>query len=258
MLHPFIPSQINASKCASCKYEALDHTDRATCEACGNTGTCEISGPMNHPQSMLLCMDCQAAEKKAVMENQSPEKQDERARLHNEKLNNHTIERAREIDRTIKVSTDFFNAETVATVDVFTAIDADQSITNKLFAKAQFLKERVQHFHKVKTEARAILENANSRQSAIQTQLNELANKLRADEREKLKLSDLNYQPITPKQIKERIKKINKPTKKYDKASVREAAAKYKVPVDAVQMICVARNMTADEAGQMLSKQIHG
>lgn len=246
MDHSFISSQLDNSKCARCKYTEIDHTDRATCETCGNSGNCEIFA------GMLMCSTCKENEIKALMEHQSPEKQAERARLHNQSL----IEHSRTIDQSIKVKTDIFNAETVAITDLFKAIDENPEIQNKLYVKASELKNRIDHFQKVIFDSRSVLQDATERHQVIQTQLNELANKLRQDERERLKLNDINYQPGAIRTVKPKSVKVS--TKKWNKADVREAAAKYKVPIDAVQMICVARNMDAESAAMMLAKQIHG
>lgn len=254
MLHPFIPSQFDASKCASCKYTSEEHTDRATCESCGNTGTCEISGPFNHPQSMLLCMDCLDKEKQAVLEHQSPEKQEERVRNHNQEIINH----ARSIDTSIRVRTDIFNAKTVATIEVFQAIDDSPEISNKLAVKHEFVKERIAHLKQVIFGARETLEQANSEVYALQTQWNDQLNKLRAEVREQYKISDINYQPIPPKKIKSdaatKVKKVKEASLKM--SDIRFAAATYKVPIDMVSMTARARNVSAEEAAKIVAKTL--
>lgn len=245
MDHNFVPSQLNSSVCARCKYDETSHTSRATCEQCGSSGTCNVF------TGMLLCMDCIANEKRAILENQSEEKQAERLRSHQA-----LTEMAKRVDQSVTVKSDVYNAETIATIKVFQSIDSDESIQNKVFAKAQFLSERYEHFSKVVFEARSVLETATSSQRAIQSQLNELANQLREDERSKLQLNDLNYHPsvVKPKRSESRAQRV----KKWTKASVREAAANYKVPVDAVQMICVARNLDAESAAKILHEQFFG
>lgn len=237
MNHNFTPSLINADKCAKCNFTEIDHTSRATCEACGNSGTCEILYG-----NMLLCMDCIDKEKALQKENNSPQKQAQRL-----------LEQAKAIDTQIVVKQDLFNAETVSHIEAFKAIEADSSIENKMFAKATFLKERHAHFQTVIFGARETLENASIAQRAIQTTLNEIANKLRQDERDKLKILDNSYIVDKPKTIKTKAPSI---AKKWNKADVREAAAEYKVPVDAVQMICVSRNMLPKDAAALLAKQL--
>lgn len=251
MLHPFIPSQLDNTKCASCKYTALDHTSGATCESCGNSGTCEISGPFNHPQSMLLCMDCIDAEKKAVHDNQSVEKQNERADRHNE-----LIKQSRMNDKSVNQKTDLFNAQTVANVELKNAIDNDTSIQNKQFAYCAELKARIEHFSSVIFDARKTLGEATEKQKALQVEFSVQANKLRTEERARLGAIDISYSPSKPKTVKPIVKKASE--KKWTKQEVREMAAKYSVPVDAVQLICVARNMDAESAAKMLHGQLHG
>jgi|SRR5688572_9049499 len=244
MLHPFIPSQLDNTKCASCKYTQLDHTSGATCESCGNTGTCDISGPFNHPQSILLCMDCLEKEKKAVYEYQSPEKQEERINKHNE-----LIKHARLNDKAIVQKTDLFNAQTVANIELKAAVDSNPEIINKQFAYCALLKERIEHFSNVIFDARKVLGEAAEKKKALEVEFSIQANKLRTEERQKLGAIDLNYVPSKPKTIKPTVKKTVE--KKFTQATVREAAAKFKVEREIIQMICVARNVDAETAAKI-------
>lgn len=241
MNHSFVASQIDTTKCARCHFKEIDHTNRATCEACGNSGTCEILYG-----NMLLCMDCIDKEKIAQAENMKPENQAKRLQ-----------EMAKAIDNSIQVRTDFFNAEVISHIEVFKAIDADDSITNKPYAKAEFLSKRHADFQAKIFEARQTLDQANNAVKAIQSTFNDIANKLREEERNKLKLSDTSYVVQAPKTIKP--KGTHKPTAKaWSKLDVRLAAAEYKVPVDAVQMVCVSRNFHPVKAAMMLCNQING
>ena len=240
MNHSFTPSQINVEKCARCHFSAIDHTNRATCEACGNTGTCEIMYG-----NMLLCLDCQEKEKIAQAENMKPENQAKRI-----------MEHAQAIDNQIQIKQDFYNAETVSHIEVFKAIDADESITNKVYAKAEFLKTRHTHFAQIIFDARKTLEEATSAQRAINNTLNTIANKLRQDERDKLKINDSSYVVEKPKTVKTQSKKPSE--KKYTKTDIRVAAAEHKVPAEMVAIMCVSRNMMPQDAALMLSKQLNG
>jgi len=244
MLHPFIPSQLDNTKCASCRYTKEEHTDRATCEACGNTGTCEISGPFNHPQSMLLCMDCTDKEKQAVHENQTIEKQEERARVHNDLILN-----SRKNDQAVVHKTDLFNAITIANIDIKEAIDNDPTIQNKQYAYCAEIKARIEHFSEVIFDARKVLNDATEKQKMLQVHFSLEANKLRAEERARLGAVDISYSPTKPKSVKPVTKKTTE--KKFTQATVREAAAKYNVQREIVQMICVARNVDAETAAKI-------
>jgi len=239
MNHSFVSSQINNSKCARCGFTEIDHTGRATCEACGNTGTCEIMYG-----NMLLCMDCIEKEKIAQAENNKPENQAKRV-----------IEHARKVDESIQVKQDLFNAETVEHIKLFEAIDNNPEITNKVMAKAEALKARFLHFQQVAFDARVILDNASNAQRAIQTQLNTIANNLRAEEREKLHLKDLSYVVEKPKTIKP--SGAAKPKERaWTKADIRLAAAEYKVPIEGVALISQARNMHPKDAAKFLAIQL--
>jgi hypothetical protein len=251
MNHSFIASALNSNQCARCRHTEIDHTSGATCESCGNTGTCELF------VDILMCEDCLDAEKKAQALNNSPEKQAERINAHNNAINNHkhTIEESRKTDQSIQFKTDLFNARTIEIETLRNAINENPELTNKHFEFASELKTRLLHFQKVIFDAREVLEDATIAQKVIQEQLNLTANKLRQDERDKLKLADLTYQPAKPV-IK---KSISRPSaKKWTRADIREAAAEFKVPVDAVALMCTARNMLPKDAAFILNKQLHG
>lgn len=245
MDHNFTPSQLDSTKCAKCKHEEIDHTNRATCEVCGNSGT------VTEWTGMLLCMDCLEKEKVALLEHQSPAKQEERVNNHNRLLEQHNNALGK-----INARTDVFNAEPVPFSVMFEAIDNEPTVVNKQFEKCRVLKATFDHLSKVIFSARETLQKAVEEQKLIQHDLITRANALREDERKKLQLFDIEYKPGV---IKVKTTSSKKPSeKKWTKSDVREMAAEYKVPVDAVQMICVARNMHPKDAAMMLAKQIHG
>jgi len=189
-------------------------------------------------------MDCLEKEKIAVHANQSVEKQEERINKHNE-----IIKHARLNDKAIVQKTDLFNAQTVANIELKAAVDQNPEIINKQFAYCALLKERIEHFSNVIFDARKVLGEATEKQKALQVEFSLQANKLRAEEREKLGAIDLNYVVSKPKTIKPTVKKTVE--KKFTQATVREAAAKYNVQREIVQMICVARNVDAETAAKI-------
>jgi len=161
-------------------------------------------------KAMNWCDECYAREKAADDELKAGAE----ARVQAER------ERARQVmelrkqpESAINCRADYFNAEVQSHLDLFKEIDADDSITNKMFEKAVRLKARLEHTQKVLMEVREQELQLNSTESAINITLNQLANKLREEEREKLKLSDINYKPnqvvVKPKESKPRAPKVN-------------------------------------------------
>lgn len=191
------------------------------CETCTNSGI-EIKCWFGN---MYQCADCHA---KDVAHN-SPEAQQARGETY--KQEQKTLQEARAIDSGIQVRTDLFNAATVAIVDIKNTIDNDETITNKPFALASELKNRFEHFKTVVFELNEKLVEAGNQQKAIQVYLNNLANQLRAEEREKLKIADINYKPSVVKSPTVRtIKTTGTTNKKATKADIKKAATELGIP----------------------------
>lgn len=258
MKHEFRAGIAEPSICAVCKYKEIDHTNRATCECCGNTGTCDIVYG-----NVLMCLDCQDKEAKAQAElkataesrvEQSRQDTDARAK----------VSKAQQIDHSIQIIQDIFNAETVAIVEIRDAIDNDASITEKHFTLAKSLEDRHTHFQSIIDAARDTLTEAQSKQRAIQQYYNELANKLRVEEREKIKLKDVNYKPIE----KAKVSKPKAPSvKKLDKAELIRTANSIakefpQVPVNLImpnlQTLVISKNMTLEAAANVLKGMFGG
>lgn len=169
------------------------------CEVCEKTDV-EITV---HYGNMWFCSDCWEIEKEAVKVNTAPSAQLERVNdSHTTTLQNAALEASRAIDANIQIRTDLFNAATVSIIELKKTIDEDTTITNKPYALAEELKKRFEHFKDVVFELNQQLVDAGNNQKAIHIYLNNMANQLRVEEREKLKIADLSYQP----------KAITKPT----------------------------------------------
>lgn len=172
---------------------------------------------------------------------------------------NEVLTKTREIDARVKVNTDLFNAETVSIVEIKKAIDADETITNKPYALAVALQERYTTYKTAIFGLSEQITNETNKQKAIQVYLNNLANQLRANEREKLKINDINYQvsPVSNRKVSLGTSKIVKaPKKKLDKTEVRKYAALLMLPEFTLQMICVQKNLSAEEGYNLLKKSI--
>jgi uncharacterized coiled-coil protein SlyX len=243
MNHGFHPSQLDVSICGICKFNMLAHTDMATCECCKNIGPVDVKYG-----NMLMCKDCQDKELKAYAENNTPAKQAERVDALNE-----AIAKARQIDDSITVRTDLFNAATVSIEDLKKAIDADVNITNKHYALAEELSRRLAHYRAVIFEAQETIVKEGNNQKATQVYLNQLANKLRAEEREKLKIQDINYKPPM-KPVK--VSQIRN-SKKFDKDAVRKLAHELGIGESTIQMLVISKGMSVEAIGNMLRKSIN-
>lgn len=238
MKHSFILSILGSDKCAKCNRAEIDHTNLATCEACPNVGDMQMYPDVN---GMLLCNDCIAREESIRL---SPESQQARVTSLNDVI---------KTDQSIKLRSDIFNAETVSIVAIKDIIDKDESIVNKHFKLAEVITTRLNLFKKAIFEKSEELVELNNKQQAIQSYLNDLANKLRIDEREKIKLQDIEYKPISTKVTKPR---TSVTPKKFDKSEIRKYAVLANVPESVLQMVCIAKNMTPEQAMNSLKKAV--
>lgn len=168
---------------------------------------------------------------------------------------NDVLRKSRDIDSHVQVSTDIFNAATTAIVDIERAIDEDETITNKPWAKAQALLDRFQHFKTVQIEFnRGIIEAVNN-QKALQVRLNTLANTLREEEREKLRLSDLNYQPRALK-IPVTAKTIKLSKQRIDNVALRRYSSELGIPEFSLRAIAIQKNLTADGVYKLMKDNL--
>ena len=249
-MHKFLLSiSPDSSKpvCMKCHRPELDHTDKASCESCDYVGQCELYS--SRPgMNMLLCPSC--IEKEENVRN-SPEQQQLRVQA--------VVNESKKLDAGIQLRTDIFNAQTTSIMELKAAIDADPKIENKHFHLAQLLTDRMNQMKKAVFELNEQMVNKVSEQRAVMTYLNDLANRLRAKEREEIKLADISYQPNPAKISKPR---VSAPVKKYDKTEINKHAIALNtwavenghtaIPAAVLQMVCVAKNMTPEQAAAQL------
>jgi hypothetical protein len=157
----------------------------------------------------------------------------------------------KEIDSTIRISTDVFNAKMLPIEELRKQIEADDSIENKHFKLAEFLTQRFTHLKKVVFEKKTEMEVMAAEQRAIQVYLNNLANKLKQEEREKLRIQDINYKPDSPKKVKTPSLK-----KKIDKKEIRKYALELGIEEYTLQIFCISKNISVADAAFMIKKQI--
>lgn len=266
-MHSFVLSA-DSSKCAKCKRPEVDHTQYATCESCPTVGPCEIYSPEPNI-SLLLCPNCIRNEEKA---RESPEAQAQRLKMIADRSKRDDtpttgvklpqsaldlINRAKAIDDSVQVRTDIFNLQTTSIIELKSSIDADDSIKDKSYQLAVVLTERLNHFKKVIFELNEEMVNKATEQRAVQTYLNELANRLRAEQRDELKLRDINYQPDPVKIVKPRTSSALAP-KKIDKSEVKRWAKEIGMPEQMIQMTCISKNMSPEQAARHIQQTMAG
>ncbi len=241
MDHKFQPSFTDVKKCNRCTFAPELHGDNAVCEACSNVGN------LNPCNNMALCRDCIAKE----VENTLPSVPTNEL-VTAEPLSNLTLQMSKQIDSSITVSSDLFNAATVPIMEIKAAIDADTTIANdkKHYRLAEVLLERF-NTHKAAIFAmqqKIVAEHSNQR--AIQQYLNNLAHKLQGEEREKLKISDINYKPEVVKEIKPKVKAAK--AVKFTDKEIKSICAQMNVAEFMVRMTIMAKQCSLLEAVAMV------
>jgi len=225
--------------------------------------SCEIGGPdcqetndLRTYGGMIVCGNCYAIEMGLLKTNATPEAQAERVEISNNKMAI-ALEASRAVDNAIQVRTDLFNAATTSIIELKATIDANADITNKPYALAEELTKRFEHHKQVVFELSEQIVAAGNSQKAIQIYLNQLANSLRAEEREKLKIADINYKPNPVKPVKTKSIKTTGSTKKLDKVELRKYAAELGVSEFTLQMLCVSKGISPETAANQLRKSIN-
>jgi len=196
---------------------------------------------------MLMCPECLAKQKELQAQSEA---QAETRVLDYQKDVQQRLEQAKNIDNSIQTKSDIFNAQTVAIVELKKLIDEDLTIedSQKNFRLASILTDRMNGLKKAIFDLNTEVIDKTNAQNAIQVYINNLSNKLRTDEREKIKLADINYQPNPIKVSKPRAPKVPK----FDKVELNRWAQYVGVPASVIQMICVSKNITPEQAAHQL------
>lgn len=204
------------------------------CECC----TDSINVPLQLINGMLMCADCMARQQTAV------------------KASNIVITESRKVDDSITLSKDVINASTVAFVELKAAIDNNPEIPadQKQYRLVEECALRIQKMNAaifshdemgvtMKNERHAWLKNTQ-----------EFAAKLKADQREKFKQYDLNYNPAAPSKKVKSTKSAGPSKRTFDKAALYAASKKYGVPAAQVQSIVVSRGLPVEAAARQLAE----
>lgn len=213
------------------------------CEACNS------SGKLTRVNGLWLCDRCASLEFETIGRMHSSDKmQQVRVTKANE-----LMEQSRKVDTSLQVRTDIFNARTIEIAEIKKAIDADTSIENKQYELAKILTEKLNQYKKIIFDANEAIMDAATSQRATQSYLNNLANTLRAEEREALRLADISYQP---KPVLKPIKPATISRKKFDKAELKKYASELGISEFTLQAVVIQRNCTVEEAANALRRSI--
>jgi len=249
MNHSFSPNIIDKAKCRVCKFDEISHTDRATCECCGNSGKCDVMYG-----NMLLCQNCIEKEKSLQEDNSKPEVI--AARVDAASL----IAKNQQIEQGLNISEDLFNAKMISIIEIKRTIDLDESIPldKKIFELAKVMDTRYTHLREILPKQKQVVAENENEQRAIQTYYNELAKKLKAEEREQLKLKDVNYKPIEPaikKQKAPSTKSLNKiQLHKFAADIANEFPSQKDLALVVLQSVMVSQNCQTVEAAYNIYK----
>lgn len=299
--HGWKPSLTDKTKCGiihpntkhTCNRTFMDHTGMAECEVCGAKAECELID-----NNILVCAKCESDNKltdaqllmkdtiditainqeniiiKPLQVDMSLSAQQARIDEHNNgwkrrqlgeahELLNRTIEEARQIDASIQIPTDIFNAGTVSINELKSIIDKDESILNKDWELAKQVETRFKHYKEVlfrNDNARSVI---NAEMRASHSYLTELAKRLTEQERDALQLKDINYRPSEKGPIKVPLSNVGKAAKKskLDMDEVKKycrilADENIPVLIETMAGFCIAMNKTPEQAHNELRRTI--
>lgn len=236
MNHKFKIGTVEPTRCESCGYNEIDHTDRATCETCGNSGTCDLVIP-----GMLQCESCIEADKKVDEERKGLL---QGAMLIDAKQK---LEISKQYDQTIKVSPDLFNAKMLSIQEIKAVIDADDSIGSQVAKNdllAETLETRYKHLSDCLFNIGEQAKEYHAEQRAILISWNELSKKVSDEARARIKMQDVTY---VPAEVKTKIPK-SPAIKAISMASLKKAASESGFSMVDIKSTCVSRNLQPDEA----------
>lgn len=207
------------TKCQCCDY-VYDMVKYQESERNADFGPCRIF------KTMVMCPSC--LRKELELERQS--RMDAQQRV--EELRTHQ---------------DIHNSHLASINQLRDTINADETIPayDKHYALARALDNRFKTLLGLQKDLNDQLKSALEEQKQLQVYYNELAKKLRAEERERLTIRDVTYKPIITKSAPKPKQVVVKP---YDKNSVRDAARESGLPEQAIMIVCQSRNVSAVEA----------
>lgn len=213
------------------------------CDCCELTGTVTYYTPRG---DMWQCQGCK--DKDAALETRQIQSQA-------------LLSDIKKMDDSVHMKADIFTAKTIAAIELRGAIEADSSIpdADKDFVYASRMRDRILHLKQViENDRKALIEKQNE-VSMWQVNAQEVVARLSAQHRAHFKEMDLNYHP--PTVTKEKVVKASKGTsvakpKKVTYTSVQraEAAIKWNLPLNLIQLTAELRGVSPDEAGRIITE----
>ena len=168
----------------------------------------------------------------------------------------------KKMDDSVHMKADIFTAKTVAAIELRGAIEADSTIADadKDFVYASRMRDRILHLKQVIEAKRASLIEDQNEVGMWQVNAQEVVAKLSAQHRAHFKEMDLNYHP--PTVTKEKVVKtaksgpsVPKPKKvTYTSVQRAEAAIKWNLPLNLIQLTAELRGVSPDEAGRIITE----
>lgn len=243
MNHAFLQSMSDSLKCGMivgsrlCNHDERAHTNEADCDYCNYVGIVQIDA-----NNGLACPNClnKVVKKEVINTNGS-----------SVISINDVLRKSKEIDYSLAIKTDIFNANTTAIQALKESVYSDDTIpaSNKASQIAGLIYDRVKHFQKLIFDKSEEVKDLNSSQRQYQVELNKIANELRADERAKYQAIDISYKPNkqADKFKEPSVKKINV-KKKLDKVELRQAASELGIAEFTLQALCVSQNLSVNDA----------
>jgi len=214
------------------------------CFKCGRERECDKIPVLLH-SFLPFCKHCQSERDNHLSELVEAKENGSQAELF--------LSKSAALDARIKIAADIFNAETVSIAEIKKVIDEDETIANKHFRLAQAIETRYRALAKVVHDKTEEIIELETKQRALQIYFNTLGAELREHERAQLRLKDLQYKPKEPvKVLKPKKEKLT--VKTYDIAEIRAAAEKYGVMANIVQIFCIQKKITPDEAAQLVAE----
>ena len=211
------------------------------------TGDCECCDRINvvvtRRHNDLMCSACIELEDNAINRQRAVE----------------TIEKSVQIDATIELKTDIFNAATVPFTELRVAIQHNDAIPadQKEYELVKMAAERIKLMNAaIIADEQALMLKKNERHAWL-TNVQEVASRLRTDYREKFRQFDLSYEPKPVKSTKPKAVKApgTDTTKTEVRKAVNEAAKKYSVDASVIRMMMLSRaGLSPDDAAKELAK----
>lgn len=210
MNHEFVKSAWNQLVCAKCAL-AIDKHVVLQCEACSSNDTsCKLI------DGMYLCASCAEKHTSAKLTTQviPPEINDghkierivnqanrlietDQIQSDNGASIRSIIENA--VKGNINEFKDFFNAKIPSIIELTTAVENDETITDKKYEVAKLLKGRLQHLSHVLFEFNHKSLEMSAEVKCVQQYMNQLIPSLRIEQRNQFAENNIDYNPPTIK-----------------------------------------------------------